>query len=47
MSEDHPASSTSSGDECVDDDTLLNDLADRLILGGAWTWADGGLDTGR
>ncbi len=25
-----------------DDQTLLHDFADRLILGGAWTWADGG-----
>lgn len=24
----------------VDDEAFLNDLADRLVLGGAWTWAD-------
>lgn len=24
----------------VDDDAFLNDFADRLILGGAWAWAD-------
>ncbi|MFV8246712.1 MULTISPECIES: hypothetical protein [Mycobacteriaceae] len=30
-------------DETVDDgDELLNAFGDRLILGGAWTWADGG-----
>lgn len=29
----------------VDDDTFLNDFADRLILGGGWTWADRGMGT--
>lgn len=29
----------------VDDDTFLNDFADRLILGGAWTWADHDIGT--
>lgn len=24
----------------VDDEAFLDDLADRLVLGGAWTWAD-------
>ncbi len=26
--------------DVVDDEAFLNDLADRLILGGAWTWAE-------
>lgn len=28
-------------------DDLANDVADRLILGGAWTWAGGGSGTSR
>lgn len=24
----------------VDDEAFLDEVADRLILGGAWTWAD-------
>lgn len=31
----------------VDDDTVVNDLHDRLITGGAWTWADKGLGSSR
>ncbi|MEN4464487.1 hypothetical protein VXE65_20950 [Mycolicibacterium conceptionense] len=46
MSEDQSAG-TSGENDVVEDAALLNDLADRLILGGAWTWADGGLGTTR
>ena len=36
------------GDEgVVDEEAFLRNFADRLILGGAWTWADGGEPSGQ
>lgn len=36
--------STDNNSEAVSDDAaFVHDVADRLILGGAWTWADHGL----
>lgn len=34
-------------EEADDGDDLLNAFADRLILGGAWTWADSGQSPSR
>lgn len=44
-----PRSIQSVGDNGHTDhgDDLANDVADRLILGGAWTWATGGSGTQR
>lgn len=40
-----PQSVGGGGDESavVDDDRLINDFQDRLVTGGAWTWADQGV----
>jgi hypothetical protein len=37
-----PAPLSTDDSENEDDEKFLNGFADRLILGGAWTWADGG-----
>lgn len=39
--------SVGDNDHADSGDDLANDVADRLILGGAWTWAGGGSGTRR